>query len=294
MRAILLALCLVLVSASNSADAGGLLSRILDPQADVKEQIDQAHAEQEAKDRERQAREHEERELQAREYEERQHRAKEEYSRKLQEARGKPLKATYNRRAANLQALVCSDPQQQAYCKLYMDGFADMVALMYAMNSKENGLCGSTADLVHEFIQEVRTNPTARDGEAHMVLFALLAKGHSCKKVKGPFWYSMSAGSLMDMCLIGDMGFSLCSQYQAGFISAVLFLSEKAGEPILCGHESLIENVTNQLNKSLQSDFKLRRDPAVMVMLNVLMSNMPCNTAPAPSNSPPQDIALPE
>lgn len=56
MRAILLALCLVLAFAANSANAGGLLSRILDPQADIKEQIDQARAEQEAKDRERQAR----------------------------------------------------------------------------------------------------------------------------------------------------------------------------------------------------------------------------------------------
>ena len=48
MRATLLALCLILVSASNFANAGGFLSRILDPEADVKEQIDQARAEQEA------------------------------------------------------------------------------------------------------------------------------------------------------------------------------------------------------------------------------------------------------
>ncbi len=64
MRAIFLALCLGLMSASNAANAGGLLSRILDPQADIKEQIDQARAEQEAKDRERQARIDEERKQQ--------------------------------------------------------------------------------------------------------------------------------------------------------------------------------------------------------------------------------------
>ena len=64
MRAIFLALSLGLMSASNAANAGGLLSRILDPQADIKEQIDQARAEQEAKDRERQARIDEERKQQ--------------------------------------------------------------------------------------------------------------------------------------------------------------------------------------------------------------------------------------
>lgn len=294
MRAILLALCLVLVSASNSTNAGGLLSGILDPQADVKERIDQARAEQEAKNRERQARDKEERERQARNQEENDRVAKEQFATTLQESRGKPLAATYNRRASHLQALVCSDPQQQADCKIYFAGFADMVALMYAMNSKTSGLCGSTTDLAHEFIQEVRTNPKARDGEAHMVLFSLLARDHSCAKVKGRFQYSVSAGSLMDMCRIGDIGFNLCSQYQAGFISALLFLSEQTGKPILCGHESLITsaNVTSLLNERLQTDFKLRRDPAVMVMLNGLMSNMPCKTAPVTSDTPPKDVTL--
>ncbi len=294
MRAFLLALCLVFVSAGNSANAGGFLSRILDPQADMKEQIDQAHAEQEAKDRERQAREKEERGRQARKQEEDDRVAKEQFAKTMQEARGKPLAATYNRRAANLQALVCSDPQQQTDCKIYFAGFADMVALMYAMNSKTNGLCGSTTDLVHEFIQEVRINPKARDGEAHKVLFALLARDHSCAKVKGRFQYSVSAGSLMDTCHIGDIGFNLCSQYQAGFISALLFLSEQAGEPILCGHESLITsvNVTGLLNERLQTDFKLRRDPAVMVMLDGLRSNMPCNPAPVASDTLPKDVTL--
>ena len=64
MRAIFLALCVVLMSASNSANAGGLLSRILDPEADIKDQIDQARAEQEANNRERQARADEERKRQ--------------------------------------------------------------------------------------------------------------------------------------------------------------------------------------------------------------------------------------
>lgn len=50
--------CLILVSASNFANAGGFLSRILDPEADVKEQIDQARAEQEAKDQNAKPTEH--------------------------------------------------------------------------------------------------------------------------------------------------------------------------------------------------------------------------------------------
>lgn len=292
MRAILLALCLVLVFAANSANAGGLLSRILDPQADIKEQIDQAHAEQEAKDRERQAQDKEERELQTRKQEESNRLTKEQVARELQESRGKPLTATYRHIPANIQAMACSDPVQQADCKIYFAGFAHTVALMYAVNSTTSGVCGDTADLIHEFVQEVRTNPKAREAETHMVLFTLLARDHNCAKTKGRIQNSVSAGYLIDMCHAGGLGFNLCSQYQAGFISALLFLSKQTEKPILCGDQRLLNavSVSGMLNDRLQANFRLRRDPAVAIMLNELMANMPCSI-PIASDSPPKEVA---
>jgi hypothetical protein len=273
----LLIVCVILVFA-NAAQAGGILSRILDPQADVREKIDQTRAEQEARDRERQARGDEERDRLAREQEEHNRQAHEQAAREIQEARGKSLTVTYKRIPAHLQALACSDPEQQIDCKFYLAGFADTVSMMYAMNSKTNGICGDTRDLVHEFIQEVRTSPKARDAETHLLLFALLTKNHSCAKIKGLAQSNFSAGDLIDTCKTGNLGFNLCSQYQTGFISALLFLSEQTAMLILCGDQRLINSasLSNMLNDRLQANFKLRRDPAVTVMLNELMANMPC------------------
>lgn len=192
----------------------------------------------------------------------------------------KSASTSYNRVPASLQAMACSDPEQQAGCKIYFAGFADTVAMMYAMNSKANGICGDTADIVHEFIQEVHTNPKARDAETHAVLFALLAKNHSCGKIKGKVHTGISAGYLVDTCKIGDLGFNLCSQYETGFISALLFISEQTAVPVVCGDQRLLNSVSlsSMLNDSLQSNFKLRRDPAAVVMLNALMANMPCQS----------------
>lgn len=282
MRAILLALCLVLASAGNSANAGGLLSRILDPEADIKEQIDQARAEREAKDRERQARGDEERDRLARE----------QVARELQESRGKPFTATYRHIPANIQAMACSDPQQQADCKIYFAGFAHTVDMMFAINPSTKGVCGDAADLIHEFVHEVRTNPKARETETHVVLLALLARDHNCAKIKGRIQNPVSAGYLIDMCHAGDFGFNLCSQYQAGFFSALLFLSKQTEQTILCGDQRLINSVSmaGMLNDRLRTNFRLRRDPAVAVMLNELMANMPCST-PVASDSPPKEVA---
>jgi hypothetical protein len=186
--------------------------------------------------------------------------------------------ASYNHVPASLQATACSDPEQQAGCKIYFAGFADTVAMMYAMNSKANGICGDTTDIVHEFIQAVQTNPKARDAETHALLFALVAKNHSCNKTNGNVHSGISAGHLVDTCKIGESGFSLCSQYETGFISALLFMSEQIAAPIVCGDQRLLNSVSlsGMFNDSLQSNFKLRRDPAVTVMLNALMASMPC------------------
>lgn len=200
--------------------------------------------------------------------------------------------ATYKRVPASVEALVCSDPMQQADCKIYFAGFAHTVDLIFAMNPSMKGVCGDTTDLVHEFVNEVATNPKARDAETHIVLFALLAGNHKCTNSKRRILNRVSAGSLLDLCQAGDYGFQSCSQYQFGFISALLFLSEQTSQPILCGDERLIGSVANMLNDRLHANFQLRRDPAVAVMLTELMANMPCNSVAAAIESPPKDVAL--
>ena len=204
--------------------------------------------------------------------------------------------ATYRHIPADAQALACSDPTEQADCKMYFAGFAHTVDLMLATDPSTkgdgDGVCGDIADLVYEFAHEVQTNPKARKAEAHMVLFGLLARDHNCARIKGRIQNRVSAGELIDMCHAGDIGFNLCSQYQAGFISALLFVSEQTRKPILCGDQRLINplSVARILNDRLQANFRIRRDPAVAVMLNELKAYMSCRT-PISSNSPPEDVA---
>lgn len=187
---------------------------------------------------------------------------------------------TYRHIPAYPQALACSDPTEQADCKMYFAGFAHTIDTLLATDpsTKGEGVCGDIADLVYEFVHEVQTNPKARKAEAHMVLFGLLAKNHNCAKLKDRIQNRLSAGKLIDMCHAGDAGFNLCSQYQSGFISALLFVSDQTGKPILCGDQRLVNpaSVARMLNDRLQTNFRLRRDPAAAVMLNELKAKMPC------------------
>lgn len=282
MRLILLVFCLAFASVCNFANAEGSWSRVLDPHADIKERIDPAIAGQESKDRERQGQEQEERDR----------RSKEKGARLLEEARGKRLTVTYKHIPASFQASVCADPQQQADCKSYFAGFAHTVDMIFAMNPLTKGVCGDTTDLIYEFMHELRTNPKARELETHMVLFALLARDHSCAKIKNRIQNPLSAGYLMDMCDTGAFGFHACSHYQAGFVGALLFLSEQTAEPILCGGDFQVSsmNVIRLLRNRLLADFRLRREPAVVVMFSDLLADMPCS-APVVMDSPPKEIA---
>ena len=205
-------------------------------------------------------------------------------------AGGKPIEMPYHKEGSELTSLTCLTPDGEADCKLYMSGFADTIAYVTGSNPKMSGLCGSSTDLFHEFMQEVRTNPKARGGETHMVLFALLTQRHRCVKQS---WYGMSAGSLMDMCRTGDIGFSLCSNYARGVLSALLFMTNETGEHF-CGDERLLNNLTltTLLNERLESDFKLRRKMAAAVMADALDSKMSCDAAPLASDTPPKDVAL--
>jgi hypothetical protein len=191
--------------------------------------------------------------------------------------------ARYNHLPANLKVLSCSDPEQQDDCKIYFAGFAHTLDLMIATDPKGDvgdGLCGDISDFIYEFAHEVQTNPKARTAETRTVMATVLIRDHNCAKLKGQdrIENHVSAGKLIDLCHAGDIGFSSCEQYQAGFLSAVLFASELRGKPILCGDPSLINplNVAQILNNGLQADFRLRRDPAVAVMLDELKANMPC------------------
>jgi hypothetical protein len=189
----------------------------------------------------------------------------------------------YNHIPANIEALACTDPPQQADCKIYFAGFAHTLDLIFATDPKGNagdGLCGDISDLIYEFAHEVQTNPKARDVETHTVLTTILIRDHNCVKLKGQsrIQNNVSAGELIDMCHAGDRGFNSCSQYQAGFLSAVLFVSEMMGKPLLCGDQRLINpsSVAKMLNDRLLANFRLRRDPAVAVMLDEVKANMPC------------------
>ena len=190
--------------------------------------------------------------------------------------------ATYPHVPAYLEALTCSDPEQQSDCKTYFAGFAQTIGLILMTDPSTKvsgmGVCGDITDLVHEFIQEVRNNPKAQKEDTHAFLFGILVRDHNCAKIKEPIQNQLSAGHLIDMCHAGDIGFSVCSQYQAGFLGALLFVSEQTGTPILCGDQRLISPLTvaQVLNERLEADYHLRRDPAVTVMLNEMKAKMPC------------------
>ena len=191
--------------------------------------------------------------------------------------------ATYNHIPANGEALACSDPTQQSDCKIYFAGFAHTLDLIFATDPKGvngDGLCGDISDLVYEFVNEVETNPKARGAETHTVLATVLIRDHNCATLKGQdrIQDNMSAGKLDDICHAGEIGFNVCSEYQAGFLSAVLFTSEITEKPILCGDQRLINplSVGQMLNNKLLANFRFRRDSAVAVMLDVLKAKMPC------------------
>jgi hypothetical protein len=198
------------------------------------------------------------------------------------ESRQANAPVTYNHIPAGVEALVCTDPEQQDDCKIYFAGFAHTVDLIFATDPKGevgDGLCGDISDLIYEFAHEVQTNPKARGEETHTVLMALLIRDHNCAKIKGHRIQNLvSAGVLIDMCHAGDTGFSSCSQYQAGFLSAVLFVTEQTKNPMLCGDQRFISplSVAKILNDRLLADFRLRRDSAVAVMLTGLKTNLPC------------------
>jgi len=183
--------------------------------------------------------------------------------------------------SAERQALQCSNPDEQAECKMYYAGFAYTVDIRF----KEH-LCGNVDDLLYEFENEVRINPAVRKQKGGMVLFSILAKNHSCEKVKGRIQNRMTAGNLIDMCHAGDIGFNLCTYYMAGFTDALAIESKLTEKAILCGDARIMEraNVARMLNDKLHDNFRLRRDSAVEVMFNDLVTEMPCSTVP-------QDVA---
>lgn len=262
----------------NTAQANDWLTRILDPQAAMKADLDKARQEQAARDQAQQAKNKEENDRSYQEYLEREQKSVDESKRQIKAAAGQPLNVTYNHVPASLKALACAQPDDSTECKFYFDGFAETVAMIYASSSKGNGICGNTDHFVDEFLNEVRSNKKSSDTETHQLLFSLLVKNHSCSKKNNKSILSLSAGYLLNTCQTGDVGFKLCSQYEAGFVSAILFLSEKTATPILCGHPGLIEptSISNQLNDAIKADPALANDAAVTVMFDFLSERMPC------------------
>ncbi len=189
--------------------------------------------------------------------------------------------------SAELQALQCSNSDEQPGCKMYYAGFAHTIDMRFTEH-----LCGNVDDLLYEFEHEVRTNPAVRKWRGGTVLLSLLAKNHDCTKIKGRIQNRMSAGNLIDMCHTGEVGFNLCTYYTAGFIDALAFESKVAERTLLCGDQRIIDraNVARLLNDKLNADFRLRRDSAVAVMFNELAAHMPCSKTNI-SAKPPEDVA---
>ena len=190
---------------------------------------------------------------------------------------------TYDQIPADVESLICTDPTLKSDCKAYFAGFADTLDLIFATDPKGkagDGLCGDISDLNYEFAHEVQTNPKARSGETHAVLTMLLIRDHNCATLKGEarIQNNVSAGWFVDTCHFGEIGYSFCLQYQGGFFNSLLFSSEMTGQPVLCGDQRLLNTVSlsKMLNDRLLANFKLRRNPAVAVMLDTLKENMPC------------------
>jgi hypothetical protein len=112
--------------------------------------------------------------------------------------------AAYSHVPANLEVLACSDPDQQADCKIHFAGFAHTLDLIFATDPKSapgDGLRGDISDLIYEFAHEVQTNPKAHSEETHIVLATVLIRDHNCAKLKGQnrIQNNVSAGNLIDM-----------------------------------------------------------------------------------------------
>lgn len=188
-----------------------------------------------------------------------------------------PVPNNYHRVSAQLETLSCGDPDSHADCVMYFKGFAHTIGMIL-----DKGLCGDVDDLLPEFVQESRIHPTT---ETHALLFQLLAKNHNCKNGEAPFQNYLSAGYLIDMCHVGDVGFQLCSDYRWGFISAMLFMSEQTGKHLLCGNPAMLDNAEVFLNDKLQTNYRLRQERAVKVMFDEMLDHMPCQHA-----SPPAEV----
>ncbi len=188
---------------------------------------------------------------------------------------------TYPHIKAETEALACSDDTQAADCKSYFAGFAQMLDLLLATDESTKddpkGLCGDLSDLVPEFIHAVRTEHKYAGYESHMLLFGLLTGKHACTAAHTRI-QTVSAGRLLDTCHLSESGFQLCSQYEAGALSALLFVSEQTRKPLLCGDSRLVDPVpvSQMLNEGLQADFALRASPAVAIILSLLKKQMPC------------------
>jgi hypothetical protein len=179
----------------------------------------------------------------------------------------------HHRVPAGVQALTCED--QKLDCEMYIAGFTDTVNMMLVDGESTKMLCGDlgTADLIAEFAQEARKNAQA---DTDAVLFELLKTNHLCAREPVQVYKPKSAGQVIDLCHAGDTGFSLCSQYQGGFLECLFFMSEQTKTPVLCGDMRVVDSSMMMLNNEVQADFRLRRKPAVWLMLGALQKQMPC------------------
>lgn len=183
-------------------------------------------------------------------------------------------------KSAAREAAICGDPINASDCKMYIAGFADTVQMAFVLSNPRRSICNDLKNLMYEFIREVKTNPNVRHKDADHVLYDLLTKSSTCGEIE---FHEMSAGDFLDICLMGDVGFNLCSEYRAGASNA-LFLLDEGKYHLLCGNRNLSLNVIPNLREKLEEDYTLRSKPATYVIAQTLSSLMPCGKGNSGAN----------
>jgi hypothetical protein len=173
---------------------------------------------------------------------------------------------------ANIQAASCADVSNTADCQMWIEGFADTIGMIAASNN--NSLCPGTnvGDLYAEFEQKA----AGSSEDTRKFLIAMIGKTHICKTPTNTQLSLLSAGDLMDVADTGDIGFEMASQYQKGFLDLIVFLQERPDVHVFCGNNAILGTQLEFAHKQVTADYKLRQEPASVLLFNALRRQMPC------------------
>jgi hypothetical protein len=173
---------------------------------------------------------------------------------------------------ANIQAASCADASNIADCQMWIEGFADTVGII-KINDNQT-LCPGTnvADLYAEFEQKASAS-----SEDTRVFLLKMIKAHLCKTSEKSYGGMMTAGNLMNVADMGDIGFELASQYQKGFLDLIVFLQERFPQiHVFCGNNALLGTQLQFAHNQVTADYNLRQESAASLLYSSLQEAMPC------------------